>query len=86
MSELSDRARLRARSAARRARDRYQSVQAGRGVDARLRALEEEAQEARQLQRRVAELTDVVTELLIPIHLRDDARVEEVLERYRSRL
>ncbi|HSX66281.1 DUF6752 domain-containing protein [Nocardioides sp.] len=83
MSELSDRARRRARGAARRARDRYH---ASRAVEARLHALEEEAQEARQLQRRVAELTDVVTELLIPIHLRDDARVEDVLERYRSRL
>ena len=84
MSELTDRARGKARSAARRARDRYHH---SRLVEERLRALEEEeAQEARQLQRRVAELTDVVTELLIPIHLRDDARVEEVLERYRSRL
>ncbi len=83
MSELTDRARGKARSAARRARDRYHH---SRIVEERLRALEEEAQEARQLQRRVAELTDVVTELLIPIHLRDDARVEEVLERYRSRL
>lgn len=83
MSELTDRARRRARSTARRARDRYRAT---RTVDARLSALEEEAQEARQLQRRVAELTDVVTELLIPIHLRDEARVEEVLERYRSRL
>ncbi|MDO7868778.1 DUF6752 domain-containing protein [Nocardioides jiangxiensis] len=86
MSELTDRARGKARSAARRARDRYREVQSHRAVEVRLRALEEEAQEARQLQRRVAELTDVVTELLVPIHLRDDVRVEEVLERYRSRL
>ena len=86
MSEFTDRARGKARSAARRARDRYQAVQSSRVVEVRLRALEDEAQEARQLQRRVAELTDVVTELLIPIHLRDDARVEEVLERYRARL
>jgi hypothetical protein len=83
MSELSDRARVRARSVARRARDRYH---APRAVEDRLRALEEELQEARQLQRRVAELTDVVAELLLPIHLRDDARVEAVLEHYRSRL
>jgi 5'-3' exonuclease len=83
MSEFTERARVKARSAARRARDRYH---ASRAVEERLRALEEEAQEARQLHRRVAELTDVVTELLIPIHLRDEARVDEVLERYRSRL
>lgn len=83
MSELTDRARRRARGAARRARDRYH---AHRVLEDRVRALEEEVQEGRQLQRRVAELTDVVTELLIPIHLRDEERVEAVLERYRSRL
>jgi hypothetical protein len=83
MSEPIDRARRRARGAARRARDRYR---APRVLAERVRVLEEEVQEGRQLQRRVAELTDVVTELLIPIHLRDDARVEEVLERYRARL
>jgi len=83
MSEFTERASRRARGVARRARDRYQ---APRAVEERLRALEEEVQEGRQLQRRVAELTDIVTELLIPIHLRDEARVEDVLERYRSRL
>ncbi|HVX55465.1 DUF6752 domain-containing protein [Nocardioides sp.] len=53
-------------------------------VRARLRALEEEVQELRQLNRRIAELTDVVAELLIPIQDRDEAKVAEVLERYRS--
>jgi hypothetical protein len=55
-------------------------------VRARLRALEEEVQELRQLNRRIAELTDVVAELLIPIQDRDEAKVAEVLERYRSRI
>lgn len=55
-------------------------------VRARLRALEEEVQELRQLNRRIAELTDVVAELLIPLQDRDEAKVAEVLERYRSRI
>jgi hypothetical protein len=55
-------------------------------VRARLRALEEEVQELRQLNRRIAELTDVVAELLIPVQDRDEAKVAEVLERYRSRI
>jgi hypothetical protein len=45
-----------------------------------------EAQEARQLNRRVAELADVVTELLIPVGQRDPAGALELLEHYRSRL
>jgi hypothetical protein len=55
-------------------------------VRARLRALEDEVQELRQLNRRIAELTDVVAELLIPVQDRDEAKVAEVLERYRSRI
>lgn len=55
-------------------------------VRARLRALEEEVQELRQLNRRIAELTDVVAELLIPVQDRDEATIAEVLERYRSRI
>jgi len=58
----------------------------GRTVRARLRALEDEVQELRQLNRRIAELTDVVGELLIPIQDRDEAKVQEVLARYRSQI
>lgn len=86
MSTLRDQLPPRARAAARRARNRYRDLRTNDAVEARLRALEEEAQEARQLQRRVAELTDVVTELLIPIQQRDPAYVDEVLEKYRARL
>jgi len=50
----------------------------------RLKALEAEMQENRQLHRRVAELTDVVAELLLPIADRDDERVAELLAAYRS--
>jgi hypothetical protein len=53
-------------------------------VRARLRRLEDEVQENRRLQRRVAELTDLVTELLVPLARRDEEGVEAVLERYRT--
>ena len=68
---------VRARSVAGRVRERY-------GVRSRLRELEAELHEARQLNRRVAELTDVVTDLLVPLTRRDDDAVEAVLARYRS--
>ena len=51
---------------------------------ARIDALERELHETRQLNRRVAELTDLVTELLVPLARRDDIEVDAVLERYRS--
>lgn len=37
------------------------------------------------LEARVAELTDVVAELLLPLHQRDDLRVDQVLARFRGR-
>ena len=43
-------------------------------------------QENRQLNRRIAELTDVVTELLIPLADRDEERVAELLAAYRAGL
>ncbi|MEV5003678.1 hypothetical protein MRBLML1_004342 [Nocardioides sp. LML1-1-1.1] len=52
----------------------------------RVRALEAEVQENRQLNRRIAELTDVVAELLIPLEARDQAKVDEVLKRYQQGL
>jgi hypothetical protein len=48
----------------------------------RVAVLEDEVQECRQLNLRLAELTDVVGELLLPVAQRDDARVAEVMERY----
>ena len=53
-------------------------------VRARLAALEAEVQEQRQLSRRVAELTDLVTDLLVPLSQRDHVQVEEIVERYRA--
>lgn len=59
---------------------------ASRAEVARLRdrvaVLEEEVQECRQLNLRLAELTDVVQELLLPVAQRDEAKVAEVVERY----
>lgn len=49
----------------------------------RLEALEAEVQECRQLNLRVAELTDAVTELLVPLAESGDPRVAEIIERYR---
>ena len=49
---------------------------------ARVAVLEDEVQECRQLNLRLAELTDVVAELLLPVAQRDEAKVTELLERY----
>lgn len=70
---------VKARSAARRAH-----TARGTGVRARLDALEAEVQENRRLNRRIAELTDLVAELVVPLARREDAEVHEVLARYRS--
>lgn len=52
----------------------------------RVRRLEDEMQEARRLNRRLAELTDIVQELLVPIAQRDEDKINEYLERYSSSL
>jgi flagellar biosynthesis/type III secretory pathway chaperone len=53
---------------------------------ARVAELEEEVQECRQLNLRLAELTDLVQELLLPVAQRDDAKVAELTERYAQQL
>jgi len=53
-------------------------------VEERLSALEAEVQECRQLNLRLAELCDVMMELLLPAAGRDDAAVQEILERYKA--
>ena len=62
---------------ARRVRDRG-------GLESRIEELEAEVQECRQLNLRLAELTDVVMELLLPVADRDEERVAELLQRYRD--
>jgi hypothetical protein len=78
-------ARLRTHTAY--ARDRYRRLKRGRaGVRERLTRLEAEVQENRQLNRRIAELTDVVAELLIPVADRDQEGARQSLARYRGEL
>ena len=48
--------------------------------------LEEEVQEARRLHRRLAEITDVVEELLLPAAQRDESRLRERLQSYTTSL
>jgi hypothetical protein len=57
-----------------------------RKLEMRIERLEEEVQEARRLNRRVAEIADVVQELLIPAAERDDERVKALLEDYRKEI
>ncbi len=49
---------------------------------ARVAVLEDEVQECRQLNLRLAELTDVVEELLLPVAQRDEQRISAALEKY----
>jgi hypothetical protein len=52
----------------------------------RVSELEKEMQEARRLNRRLAEVTDVVQELLIPLSQRDQERIDTVLKKYSDAL
>ncbi len=52
-------------------------------IPERIRDLEAGVQENRRLNRRIAELTDVVAELLVPLADRDEAKVQELLATYR---
>ncbi len=81
MGSMKQRLRARGKGAARRVK----SLTAGHQVEdlrARVAVLEQEVQECRQLNLRLAELTDVVGELLLPVAQRDEARIAEVMERY----
>ena len=53
---------------------------------ARVAALEDEVRECRRQQLRLAELTDVVQELLLPLSQRDQDKVDELLTRYTAQL
>ena len=58
------------------------NVRAAMSLRQRIEALEAEVQECRQLSLRLAELTDLVTELLLPVAERDEARIADALRRY----
>lgn len=52
----------------------------------RVSVLENEVQECRALNLRLAELTDVVTELLLPVAQRDEEKLRALLVRYHESL
>jgi hypothetical protein len=52
---------------------------AGRRIEARVAALEEAVEENRRLNQRLADVIDVVTELLVPAVDRDDERLKAAL-------
>ena len=61
----------------------YEAVRAIPRLRARIVALEQEMQETRQLNRRLAELVDVVSELLVPLAQGDPAAAAALAEQYR---
>ena len=84
MKDLSGRLKVRGREAARNV-GRFRAGVQAEGLDAlreRVAVLEDEVQECRQLNLRLAELTDVVQELLLPVAARDEERIGAVLEKY----
>jgi len=85
----------RLRSVGRRALDKlpsgpHRKGQSGgiavRELRRRVTELESEVQECRRLNRRLAELTDVVQELLVPLAQRDEDKLREYLDRYSASL
>ena len=52
----------------------------------RVAVLEDEVQECRRTSHRVAELTDLVTELLVPLVRGDNEEALEILDRYHRSL
>ncbi len=66
--------------------ERLRLTRPGEALDLRrrVRRLEAEVQECRALNVRLAELTDIVTELLLPVAARDEAKLAALLEKYRQ--
>jgi SAM-dependent methyltransferase len=59
-------------------------VRAAASLPESIRELRASVQENRQLNRRIAELTDLVAELLVPLADRDEEKARELLARYRE--
>jgi hypothetical protein len=55
-------------------------------LERRVAELEAEVQECRNVNLRVAELTDLVTQLLVPLATGDEEKARELVERYHSSL
>lgn len=62
------------------------SIAALRRLEERVADLEADLAEMRQHNLRLAELADVVQELLVPISSRDDATVQAAVERFQKSL
>jgi hypothetical protein len=77
-----DGTRKRPLSRLRRGMSRVNSV----SLERRITELEAEMQEARRLNRRVAELLDIVEELLVPLSQRDEEKVRAYLDKHTSPL
>ena len=60
----------------------FRSVARAGDLRERVQALEEEVQECRRLNLRLAELTDIVQELLLPVAQRDEQAVAKAMEKY----
>ncbi len=74
-----------AKDFARKVRDRMRSTKTyDRTLRGRVLQLEKELEADRQLHRKIAELSDVVAELLVPIQDRDEAQVKDILSQYRK--
>lgn len=74
-----------AKDFARKVRDKMRGTKAfDRSLRGRVLALEKELEADRQLHRKVAELSDVVAELLVPIQDRDEKQVRDILSQYRK--
>jgi len=65
-------------------RDSKETTRKIRNLRRRVDELELEVQESRRLNRRVAELLDLVEELLLPVAQRDEEKIEEYVKRYSS--
>lgn len=57
-----------------------------RRLESRVAALEADVSEMRRHHLRLAEITDVVQELLVPMASRDDAAVQRAIERFQESL
>jgi hypothetical protein len=83
MATVRSRLEVRGRQAARNL-GRFRAGVRSEGIEAlreRVAVLEDEVQECRQLNLRLAELTDVVQELLVPLAQRDETRLAAAVER-----
>lgn len=74
--------RARVKRSGYRSREVAELREALAALSERLDVLEQELAQERRLQRRVAELTDLVTRLLIPSHERDEQELQRRLERF----